>query len=741
MTLRVAYNENNIKLINNKHYFAFNIFCILVKMASCGINKLSSDDIEQLFIQTSNLDKRRLLTSAKGVALDHDKLMNFTYELFWKSKELENKHKFTSRCRELQKKYSIAPSYCNINYAYKCWLQKHQTTGQDTVLWREPAIEKFLKAKNVRETSGVLVFTVLTSGTEGFKDSANHGCQWNCYYCPDEPGMPRSYLRGEPAVARADNNDFDAVKQIYDRATVLFLMGKHIDKIELIVDGGTIGSYKVDYIIQFMRDLYYAFNTFYTPIDDRRERLSLQEEININETSLSRVIGLTLETRPDCVKEWLQIFREVGCTRVQLGIQTTNDAHLKLVNRGCYTKHAYEAIALLKDCCFKVDIHIMPDLPNATPESDMKMLDDFNDNQLLQADDWKLYPRQNTQFTLVRKWAEEGKYLPYSHDPEVDECKDLNNSNLRKLIDVLKYILRKVRPWVRINRVIRDIPNHYITEGVFRGDLGYFIEQELIKEGTPSQSIRYREVKGKYLDDLDITTLKKRVIVYHGSNGIEYFISLEDPHHMIYGFVRLRLCYQAGRNIFLELKGCALIRELHVYGIMTPVWEERIKLHVQHRGFGTQLMKWAEQIALQHGYTKMAVIAGVGVRKFYEKKLGYHLVKTYMIKDITPELSPELTLIPENKLNESFDIWNQHHWNIIFQNDIVPDIYPDEFRIQYQKMKKRVNFQKWKQNLTVTRCYQDMYAYIVDNSEQMVLLTMLMAVIFELVRKVIYYMM
>ena len=179
-------------------------------------------------------------------------------------------------------------------------------------------LAKNLVTKRVRSDSGVLVVTVLTSpypylvdenGTltddntiseELRKKKGAFSCKFDCFYCPNEPGQPRSYLRDEPAVLRANQNGYDPVLQFTDRCATLLENGHHIDKIEILVLGGTWSSYPLDYRETFARDLFFAANTFLKP-DMKRKRLALKEEQLINETSDCRIIGLTIETRPDCV--------------------------------------------------------------------------------------------------------------------------------------------------------------------------------------------------------------------------------------------------------------------------------------------------------------------------------------------------------------------------------------------------------------------------------------------------------
>lgn len=208
------------------------------------------------------------------------------------------------------------------------------------------------------------------------KKNKTFSCKYDCFYCPSEPGQPRSYIKKEPAVARANQHRFDAINQFRDRGLTYLINGHPFDKVELIVLGGTWTSYPRDYQDDFICDLYYAANTFYNKDYETnpREKKTLEEEILMNETSFCRIIGLTLETRPDQINaEEIIRFRRFGVTRVQLGVQHVDKDILQYVNRGCYTEDAINAIRLLKDSCYKVDIHLMPDLPSSSPEKDRSM--------------------------------------------------------------------------------------------------------------------------------------------------------------------------------------------------------------------------------------------------------------------------------------------------------------------------------------------------------------------------------
>ncbi|CAD7928827.1 unnamed protein product [Amoebophrya sp. A120] len=387
----------------------------------------------------------------------------------------------------------------------------------ESVLPRGTAVERILKKKSVRSNSGVVVITVVTA-------PGKFSCPHDCYYCPDEPGQPRSYLSTEPAVQRANQNNFDPVKQFYDRAATLAKQGHEVDKVEIIVLGGTWSAYSKEYQDQFCRDLFYAANTFLNEDDLRRgkssvwdlqgrERMSLPEEQRLNELSECKIIGLTLETRPDHItKAEVRRLRLLGCTRVQIGVQHTDDEILKKVNRGHSVNRAVKAVSLLKTAGFKVDIHLMPDLPGATPDADWEMFKYVLNSDALQADHWKIYPCEVTPFTQIEKWHSEGSYTPYTDtDPDT-------------MIRLLCNVKVNVHPWIRLNRVIRDIPEVSIIAGNQNTNLRQVLFDQLSKCGESCKCTRCREVR-RYGEPLD--QLVVRVRKYRSSNGWEFFCSVE----------------------------------------------------------------------------------------------------------------------------------------------------------------------------------------------------------------------
>ncbi len=536
-------------------------------------------------------------------------------------------------CHQLKRKYKIAPSTASLNYVYRN-LVYNNMINMNTMF------ETFNIRKKSRSDSGITQITVMSSP---HPNGEKFSCEHNCYYCPNEPAhegngwvdQPRSYLYNEPAVRRGNMNNFDGANQMWDRMSVLSLCGHDIDKLEVMVLGGTWGSYPVDYRINFIRDLYYAANTFY--IDKRRERLTLEEEIDINMVAPVRIIGLTLETRPDHVTaNELMLLRQMNCTRVQIGVQHLDDTILKKINRGCYLSDTKRAIRNLLNCGLKVDIHIMFDLPFSSPEIDREMIIQLLHDNDLRFDQMKLYPFESLDWTETKKWEDNGQYLHYNEDD---------------LVENLLYTMKHIHPWVRINRIIRDIPSQYIHAGICKPNARQDLDRILKNRGIYSMDIRNREVGSNIKAINQINDAIMMIRSYHASDGIEYFISMESPDNKyIYGFCRLRLSDTMGYvdsiepairhkkdtlkniNLFSYLNGCAMIRELHVYGDMTPVTENGAC--VQHRGFGKMMLRKAEEIAIMKGYKKMAIISGVGARKYYEKN-GYHLYDTYMIKRLT----------------------------------------------------------------------------------------------------------
>jgi len=439
--------------------------------------------------------------------------------------------------------------------------------------------------------------------------------------------QPRSYIHSEPGVLRGNRNNFIPEIQIYDRADALESCGNEVDKIEILVLGGTWDHYPLNYQNEFIRDIYHGINNLTTRCN---EKLSLEKEIKLAETSEKRIIGLTIETRPDCINlKTIRKYRTFNITRLQIGVQHIDNDILKKIERGSTTNDTIKANHLWKHNGGKIDWHLMPDLPGSSVEKDLEMFrkifsiksfKEINKNHFvydleypeLQPDQLKIYPCEIVPWTKIKQWYEDGSYKPYSENEE-------------ELIKVVTYIKENVFPWIRINRIVRDIP----SMNIIAGNKNVNLHQQIINSGVKSSCIRSREVKN---NTKNIHLAELFIRQYNGVYSTEYFISYESPdQEILYGFLRLRINHTISDLIYPDFHDTSFIRELHVYGSI--VKHDSKDNQVQHMGFGKKLLKKAEELSFKHGVDKIAIISGVGVRKYYEKN-GYHLYNNYMIKKI-----------------------------------------------------------------------------------------------------------
>lgn len=577
-------------------------------------------DIEDM--KFKNLYGSKHLKFKTALSPDY-KLIKYTNELIeyiLKNNTTIKEKTLQTKMSQLCKKFEIGkrPKYFILNYIIKCKIDDGDINEEEYNI-----LNSFLISKKSRSLSGILEIAIMTSPTPNGK---NFSCSFDCYYCPNQPGMPRSYVADGPSARRALNWAFDTVGQFHERASAYALNGHPVDKIEVIVLGGTWDSYDISYQREFITKIYFAANTFYET--ETRNMLSMEQEIICNENAMCKIIGLTIETRPDQIsKEQILRLLSYGVTRVQIGVQHTNNKILKGVNRQCKIERVYYAIYLLKEAGLKVQTHWMPNLPNSSPELDKRMFDNLNYDPRLQGDDIKIYPTIVTQtgerdknevYTVIEKWYNSGKYVPYSHE---------------ELEEVIIYGKQHIRPWVRISRIFRDIPMGNILGGAnvpnMREELSKKMKQRCI-------CIRCSEVKDKIVDP---NKIKIKVERYEASYSTEYFIGAESKdkngNRVVHGFVRLRLPYKRVKWI-KELKNCALIREVHVYGKLNPTFKTKsnvCQIYNQHRGLGQKLILKAEEIAINTGFNRISITSGVGARNYY-KKIGYNKEGDYMIKSL-----------------------------------------------------------------------------------------------------------
>jgi ELP3 family radical SAM enzyme/protein acetyltransferase len=520
------------------------------------------------------------------------------------------KYKYQSTKRELGMVYRQMLKKDPINYPYI------------ETLWN------VLINKSVRSESGIVNVSISLPPDR-------FSCKYNCHFCPNEPGMPRSYLSNEDVFKRASDVEFDTVKQVYNRLDVLEKNGHPIDKLEFRVLGGTFSCYDKELADTFVRDLYYAANTYYEDQENPRERGTIEEEQTINVTAKAHVVGMGVETRPDEIDEdEIVRFRRYGITRVEIGVQHTDDALLRKVNRGHGVKQSRRAVKLLKDYGFKVEIHIMADLPGATPEGDMKCYEEVLQGQDLIPDYMKDYPCLDVDFTKVKEWKAAGTWKPYSE--ATPDAADLKR--------VLIYRQSITPSWVRVNRVQRDFREAkngelgYTSESI-KSNLSQIVHAEAEKQGIYCQCIRCCEVSNEKYNKDDIQYIIKPITA---SGAQEFYISAEIPRPnrpLLLGFIRLRLGNALTDSVIPELKGkTAMIRELHVYGRVKHVGFKDAS-GSQHFGIGKNLLSIAEQITMKSRYDQIAIISGIGVRDYYRKR-GYELRGSYMMKNIERNTLP-----------------------------------------------------------------------------------------------------
>lgn len=522
--------------------------------------------------------------------------------------------------------------------------------------------ERFIRSvrmKPRRTASGVATITVITRP---------HTCSSNCIYCPCDLRMPKSYLANEPACQRAELTFFDPYVQVSARLQALHQMGHSTDKVELIVLGGTWSDYPESYQYWFIKELFRALNewpnapqhiqehlNWYTSfgLQNSEEALSsfvaeqqkaifddnttynqafhklydtsqphqnawsqmqstydqLVEQQHVNETAAARVVGLVIETRPDTITpDNLRMFRQLGCTKIQIGIQSTRQEILDANQRQMSVAQIKRAFSLIRLYGFKIHSHLMVNLLGATPEADKQDFKTFVTDPGFLPDEIKLYPCALVSGTqLVQKYRE-GAWQPYAKD---------------ELVDVLVQDVLATPPYVRISRMIRDISATDILVGNKHTNLRQMVEQELTAKDVANrvQEIRFREINQQQVRAAELTL---QDFTYTTAVSDEHFLQWVTADNKIAGFCRLSLPHwdklTAGAcdvtaNELLVQPGQAMIRELHVYGQALSLGSEGMS--AQHQGLGQKLLAKASSIAAEAGYTSLNVISSIGTRAYY----------------------------------------------------------------------------------------------------------------------------
>ncbi|WP_298579144.1 tRNA uridine(34) 5-carboxymethylaminomethyl modification radical SAM/GNAT enzyme Elp3 [uncultured Olegusella sp.] len=560
--------------------------------------------------------------------------------------------------KHLSKRF-ILPFYQKIKQEnpehWKCW-------NIDNML--EKRLIRTIQMKPHRTGSGVATITVITRPQT---------CSSNCLYCPCDLRMPKSYLTNEPACQRAEHNFFDPYLQVAARLRALSQMGHSIDKIELIVLGGTWSDYPRAYQIWFIRELFRALNDWPITKETLRQRYAHYRKLGLenspaqlskfvetqqvlvnqgkksfndafhdlyqkseahqsaskymsaqmnelfdeqlrNEHAQHRVVGLVIETRPDTITpQNLTLFRQMGCTKIQMGIQSTRQAILDANQRYTSLGQIYRAFNLIRLCGFKIHAHLMVNLLGSTPESDKQDFQTFVNNSNFLPDEIKLYPCALVEGTQLVEHFRDGSWGPYSRE---------------ELVDVLVSDVLATPPYIRISRMIRDISADDILVGNKHTNLRQMVENEIRNAGRAGlvQEIRFREIS---LDKINFTELVLDDFTYETVATNEHFLQWVTPEGRIAGFCRLslpkwKLLCDGNADVRADelpvAPGQAMIREVHVYGQAVRLGQADVA--TQHKGLGRQLVERACDIAHSAGYSSINVISSVGTRAYY-RRLGF----------------------------------------------------------------------------------------------------------------------
>ncbi|NOZ80247.1 MAG: tRNA uridine(34) 5-carboxymethylaminomethyl modification radical SAM/GNAT enzyme Elp3 [DPANN group archaeon] len=504
-------------------------------------------------------------------------------------------------------------------------------------------LKPYLKTKPVRTQSGVAPVALMTRPI-----NCKHG---RCTYCPGGIGsffgdMPQSYTGNEPSTMRAIRNDYEAYLIAMNRLEQYALLGHELTKVEAIVMGGTFTSFDRRYQRHYITDMFQAFNDFGDRFMDKgrvdldklkeafllpgdlhdkgrakkvkknlhalKRKTTLEKEQQRNESATVRCVALCLETRPDYAKpRHIDQMLRLGCTRVEMGVQSVHDEVLRAVHRSHTVKESIDATRYLKDSLLKVGYHMMLGLPGMDYDQDLEQLRQVITDSRFKPDALKIYPTMVMPGTVLHTQYRRGEYTPM---------------RTKEAASLIAKFMKDIPSWLRIMRVQRDIPTKVTIDGVDRTNLRQYVEQEMQRQGIRSRDIRAREPKHPQ-DPKDWMLVRQE---YEASKGTEIFLSMDNRRHdELLGFLRLRIPSRPMRKEFDDRT--AGIRELHVYGGATALGK---KGEVQHRGIGRRLLEEAERIAKEE-FKKdmMLIISGVGAREYY-RKFGYRRTGPYMRKGL-----------------------------------------------------------------------------------------------------------
>ncbi len=458
---------------------------------------------------------------------------------------------------------------------------------------------KLLISKPVRVLSGVNVVALMTKPYD-----CPHG---TCIFCPGGTkfNTPQSYTGFEPAARRAIMNNYDPYSQVRARLMHYFFMGYAPQKIEIIVIGGTFTTLPKDYVHNYVTDIYRAMNEFY----GEKVEGNLEEQQKFNETARIRCVAFAAETKPErCSDEDIERMLNLGITRVEMGVQSVYDEVLTKTNRGHTINDVADSTKRLRNYSYKVDYHIMLNLPFSDIDKDRETIKHIYTNEDFKPDAIKIYPTLVIRGTGLYEMWKRGKYTAYPVENVVELIAEAEINSPK---------------WMRIMRIERDIPSTFIENGIKTTNLRQLVDERLKSLGKKANDIRSREIGHVKIEKPVKTELKREN--YRASGGDEIFLSFEDVNNnAIIAFLRLRVADNSKESF---------VRELHVYGNELNI-NENSENAFQHKGFGKALLMEAERISKQeYSIKRINVISGIGVREYY-RNLGYSRNKWYMSKEL-----------------------------------------------------------------------------------------------------------
>jgi elongator complex protein 3 len=415
---------------------------------------------------------------------------------------------------------------------------------------------------------------------------------------------------------RGSQNNYDPYRQVQSRIHQLTAIGHRVDKVELIVMGGTFPATPPEYQTRFIQRCLDAITG--------EASTSLEEAKAQAETSRIRNVGITVETRPDwCKQPHVDAMLDMGVTRVEIGVQNPSDELYRLAGRTHTVADVTEATRVAKDAGLKIVYHLMPGMPGSNPTRDLAAFKRVFTDPAFKPDMIKIYPCLVIAGTKAYDWYRGGgTYKPYSTE---------------EAAELIAEVKKTLPPWVRVMRVQRDIPAGLIVAGVDKSNLRQIVQQKLAEHGDRCGCIRCREVGHRLAVDNVTADLEKIQILttrYQASEGQEIFISAEDPeNNVLIGYLRLRVPSAKAHRSEITAAPSAVVRELHVYGPLVPVGKHSAKAW-QHKGYGAILLNEAERVAREdYGSKKLLVISALGTKQYY-MRFGYERYGVYVSKQL-----------------------------------------------------------------------------------------------------------